>query len=216
MKYLFISDLHIGDGSKADDFGNNDIHFINWLLKMFLKYDNLKVVFVGDVYECWQFKMKDIKRAHAELCRVISDHRVLKGNHDYQLLRRKTMNIRLPGRGYAHVSHGCWNDKDMSNPFIRFGVWLYGLTLEKILPDFENRWSKKFPKSKIYKKTKAYARSILAKDKYKICICGHTHKAEILRLNGKLYANTGSCQSGKFSGAILDTRTADVSIVKSR
>ena len=57
MKYLFVSDIHIGNGSKADDFGKNDTKIMKWLLKVRVINDIDEVVFVGDVFERWQFKM---------------------------------------------------------------------------------------------------------------------------------------------------------------
>ena len=78
-----FSDLHMGDGSKADDFLENESVFLQVLdwAKPFQK------VYCGDVAELWQAKRKSIRAAHKNtLIRMRDDGGVyIFGNHDFSL-----------------------------------------------------------------------------------------------------------------------------------
>ena len=54
MRILCISDLHMGNGLRGDDFGDNDTKLLKWIWKM----QPHEVILVGDIFELWQFKMR--------------------------------------------------------------------------------------------------------------------------------------------------------------
>lgn len=205
MKILFISDLHLGDGSKADDFGNNDEKILKWFNTILPD----KIYIVGDAYEQQQFKMKNIIKAHPKLYKFfqLGIFDSVKGNHDYKLSKKDTIKLKYNDIKIL-VSHGHQADKGMSNPLVRGFVWFLGI-IER-LPfmswvDNPEKFSKK-PNRADYK-TEEYAEKKLKK--YNIVICGHTHKKLIKNYSTesklKIYANCGTCMHGKFEGILYDT-----------
>ena len=217
MKVLIISDLHLGDGSSADDFGDNDDSLLKWITS-----HNADVVYLnGDIYDSWQFKMKRIKKAHPKIIKEFKNrkYKYIRGNHDYSVMGVLTRSLTTKNAMKVLISHGFQNDDRMKNPFLRVGVWFLGI-LERVpfLSWIDNPESFATPrnKEKIMKLTEDYARDQL--HKYDIVICGHTHlkcdKNVSDGLTGSLkYINTGTCQHGKREGAILDTETGSVRLI---
>ena len=85
-KYILFSDLHLGDGCKADDFCENE----NTLLMAldFYAKQGFELVLVGDIEELWQFALEEVRsRYYASVYKAIRAfgddfvHRVF-GNHD--------------------------------------------------------------------------------------------------------------------------------------
>ncbi|NQT28329.1 MAG: UDP-2,3-diacylglucosamine diphosphatase [Candidatus Omnitrophica bacterium] len=83
---IFISDLHLGDGSRTDDF-SRDKELLKFL--EFVGNEASELIIVGDLFELWQAKMDRILFRHNE---VVSKLLSLKdnikvtyviGNHDY-------------------------------------------------------------------------------------------------------------------------------------
>lgn len=80
---VFISDIHLGDGSKSDDFHRDEelIQFLKWT-------DNRasEIVIVGDLYELWQARLEKIFWAHADVIHALDERRnkvhFVFGNHD--------------------------------------------------------------------------------------------------------------------------------------
>jgi len=83
---IFISDLHLGDGTRADDF-----HRKKELLALFDLIDRraYNLIIVGDLFELWQSNLDKILSTHSEiiarLIRLSTEKRLiyLIGNHDY-------------------------------------------------------------------------------------------------------------------------------------
>ena len=210
MQILIIADLHLGDGSAADDFSNNDKKFIQWIKS----YNPDKVYLNGDIFELWQFKSQAIRNAHFLLWKYLHGRKFIhiRGNHDMQLIAPLTKSFRTKSGIRYLISHGFQNDPWMTNPFARFGIW--ALTwIERFLPniDNENTYSKNRKKSRTMKKTLEYAIKMLKR--YDVVICGHTHKKMKVWVNAKLYVNSGSCIHGKFGGIMIDTLSDEVTTV---
>ena len=233
MRYLVISDLHCGSNkSHADDFADNDKNLIKWINAKIYTHQIDKIILNGDQTEEWQFRRKDILKGH----KVLFDYfklmgvEELIGNHNYKLGGKLTKKITCDNGKKVLISHGFQNDKAMTNPFTRFGVWLMGL-IERIKP-FKNIDNfadvlYKNKRSPIDINTERYALDKL--NKFDIVICGHTHKQKIMFINQytyrtyakkadkptpvKIYANCGTCQGGKFQGTILDTKNGKVTRV---
>jgi UDP-2,3-diacylglucosamine pyrophosphatase LpxH len=84
MSFTVISDLHLGDGSEADEFQGADGD-----LRSFLKeVKNGELVLNGDIFELLKFEMADIIHAHADLILdIFSKTRLyIVGNHDREML----------------------------------------------------------------------------------------------------------------------------------
>ena len=83
---IFISDLHLGDGSRTDDF-NRDKELLKFL--EFVEDEAGELIIVGDLFELWQANMDRILFRHNEVVSKIlylrSKIRVryVVGNHDY-------------------------------------------------------------------------------------------------------------------------------------
>ncbi len=211
MEILIISDLHLGDDSRADDFGEHDTDIIEWIRNI----DPDKIYLAGDLYELWQFKSQKIRNAHYLLIDYLNGRRFvhIRGNHDMQLIAPLTKSFKTKSGKRVLISHGFQNDKWMTNPLARLGIW--ALTwLERFIPgiDNENTYSKNRKKSRTQKKTLAYAMKMLKK--YDMVFCGHTHRQMTERscVYG-VYVNVGSCIHGKFQGAVLDTLTDEITMV---
>ena len=206
MKYMIISDLHLGDGSNADDFGNND----DKLIKLIKKENPDKLILNGDIFECWQFKMRKIEIAHKKIIDFFNsiDTIYIKGNHDYSLFGRLEYVINTDQKKIL-ITHGFQNDPLMTNRFIRFGVYLVGL-VERIFPNIDNIFSKSKQDSNIEKNAMKYAKTKLKK--YDQVILGHTHKAG--KFLDKKYINDGSCIDGKFDYHIITTSLTNMSFIR--
>ena len=83
---IFISDLHLGDSSRTDDF-NRDKELLKFL--EFVENEASELIIVGDLFELWQAKMDRILFRHNEVVsKLLSLKNNLKvtyviGNHDY-------------------------------------------------------------------------------------------------------------------------------------
>ena len=90
MKILVVSDLHLGNGSKSDDFGYGEAlvereqKFLD-----FIKTQNPDRVYLnGDTYELWQSRWKKVKKVHEKLISVFeNDPKYIRivGNHDFSI-----------------------------------------------------------------------------------------------------------------------------------
>jgi UDP-2,3-diacylglucosamine pyrophosphatase LpxH len=85
-KYILFSDLHLGDGGKADDFCENE-ETLMIALAYYLER-GFKLILVGDIEELWQFGLEEVRSRYFptiyKAFRMFADsHRFrLYGNHD--------------------------------------------------------------------------------------------------------------------------------------
>lgn len=85
-KYILFSDLHLGNGGRADDFYENEETLVNAL--HYYKGKAYKLLLLGDVEEFWQFGFSEVRdRYQASVYQAIKefgDENVLRifGNHD--------------------------------------------------------------------------------------------------------------------------------------
>ena len=85
-KYALFSDLHLGDGKKADNFARNEETMI--LALNHYKKNGYSLILLGDVEELWQFDLIKIQNRYDkniyELLRSFTDNKVNRifGNHD--------------------------------------------------------------------------------------------------------------------------------------
>ena len=85
-KYIILSDLHLGDKGKADDFRDNE----SALLRALAHYNDegYLLILLGDVEEFWQFDLIAIEKAYGHTVynaiRAFGPDRVIRlyGNHD--------------------------------------------------------------------------------------------------------------------------------------
>lgn len=85
-KYALISDLHLGDGKKADNFAHNKKILETALDKYFA--ENYELILLGDIEEFWQFDLDTITDTYNNsiyrILRKFGENRVHRifGNHD--------------------------------------------------------------------------------------------------------------------------------------
>ena len=61
-KFIIISDLHMGNGGKLDDFRHNG-GFVQYVLEHFYEKENYHLVLNGDIEELHRFSLKEISAA---------------------------------------------------------------------------------------------------------------------------------------------------------
>ena len=71
---IFISDLHIGDGSRTDDF-HRDEELLKFL--EFVEREAQELIVVGDLFELWQAKLDKILFRHVDVVNKILNLRNL-------------------------------------------------------------------------------------------------------------------------------------------
>ena len=90
-KYALFSDLHLGDGGKADNFVRNEETMV-FAIKYY-KDNGYSIIFLGDVEELWQFDFIKIRdrydKSIYELLKSFPDNKVHRifGNHDIEWKR---------------------------------------------------------------------------------------------------------------------------------
>lgn len=83
---VFISDLHLGDGSRTDDF-SRDGHFLEFL--EFVKTEANELIILGDFLELWQADLDRVVFRHSQVINKLLSLRdkvkitYVIGNHDY-------------------------------------------------------------------------------------------------------------------------------------
>ncbi|MFH1656051.1 MAG: UDP-2,3-diacylglucosamine diphosphatase [Candidatus Omnitrophota bacterium] len=83
---IFISDLHLGDGSRTDDF-HRDREFLEFL--EFVDSEAQELIILGDFMELWQADLDRVLFTHSEVMhKLLSLRKKIKityviGNHDY-------------------------------------------------------------------------------------------------------------------------------------
>ena len=191
-KYTLFSDLHLGDGKKADNFARNEETMI--LALRYYKNNGYSVILLGDVEELWQFDFNRIKdRYNGSIYKILRSfpdnkvHRIF-GNHDKEWKRPSD-----PILNDENIQYGTPEAIKLGNDiFLVHGhqgdyicdkvVWFSkffsrclksGVPFVKAFFNYENRSATKsqIPKSR----EKLYYN--WAKKKKIILICGHTHNA---------------------------------------
>jgi len=201
-KYALFSDLHLGDGKRADNFVHNEKIMIFAL--NYYKKNGYSLIFLGDLEELWQFDLTRIQNRYDKkiyaIIRSFTDKKVYRvfGNHDIEWKRpsdpimndekmthKITEAIKLGNDIF--LLHGHQGDRicdkyawffNLISPVFKFGVpWL------RKYFNYENRSATKsqIPKSR----EKLYYN--WAKKKKVILICGHTHNAIFASLSYYLW-----------------------------
>ena len=184
FKGLFISDLHMGVGDKADDFKNNS----ELLLDVVHRYLAMgyRIFVLGDAYELWENsnffddQRKNIQKIYPEICDLLvrkTDR--IRGNHDQQLILPESYILRNKRTGMkillVHGNQGdffCDEGYPLGWFFTRY-VWR---NLQMIgFKDLTTAQKDKNPKK--HEATRIEFRNWATSRKQTV-IFGHTHFAE--------------------------------------
>lgn len=190
-KYVVLSDFHLGDGSGADNFRQNEKIFVKAL--KYYENNGYSVILLGDIEEYHQFSLSRIlKKYYSKDTDNPSVYNMLKrftgklyrvfGNHDVEWSLRDPLseNVERPAVEAIKLKKGNRNDimlvhghqamesyeKDIN--IVRFGTTFYR-EMEKIF---------KFPSKTVLEERPSVKDKIYdewARGKSRIMICGHTH-----------------------------------------
>lgn len=136
---VFISDIHMGDGSGSDDF-HRDAELIK-----FLEWTDCRVseiVIVGDLYELWQARLEKIFWAHAGVVDALAKRSnkitYLYGNHDALPFCRLTSEVYA--KDSIKAMHGHQFDKynKFDNPMMNL-KWPIGKYITAVIAGLE-KW----------------------------------------------------------------------------
>jgi UDP-2,3-diacylglucosamine pyrophosphatase LpxH len=92
--YVFMSDLHLGDGGRRDDLRRNRALVLETLARWYGEKD-YTLVLNGDIEDVSKFPLRDIRRAWSGFFGILDDFaargklRKIVGNHDLALLRER-------------------------------------------------------------------------------------------------------------------------------
>lgn len=223
-KYVIISDMHMGNGGKSDDFKENEQATINALT--YYKKNGHILILLGDIEELWQFSADEIVQRYDSTIyksiRAFGDSSVYRifGNHDIDWktpdpIRNKRDNnvyegIKLKdiqGRKKILLVHGHQGTKnsDKYSSISRGFVRIY----RDIEPHVKIDKTPAFPRSPILT-TYERERYKWAKKNKLIIICGHSHRAvfcsrtkidkirdELEKVNSRRQINATATEMGK-------------------
>ena len=85
ITHYIISDLHLANGGRRDDFKKNRTRFKNFL--QMVKKQKAQLIIAGDFLELWQVNLIAITRAYSDILNqlISMNTKIVIGNHDYYL-----------------------------------------------------------------------------------------------------------------------------------
>lgn len=211
MRYV-ISDLHLNDGGKSDDFKGGEKALLFFLGKV----PGRSLILNGDIFDLWESPLSKIEAAYHSLIKILfekAEYYVL-GNHDRMLLGRKDyLGIPIIKHlilGDTLVMHG--DDFDIVNSdghvlgsaTTKMVSWLE----RNVHPDAD-RWAEKFERwvrkqgrfgtPRIYRDKALQYITQFAVDgnDLKRIVLGHTHQYDQAKHGGLEYLNCGTWIHGK-------------------
>ena len=230
MNILVLSDLHIDTRDRFGTFQWNEMDLI-WQIERIREQQNIdKVIFNGDIFELYKYRMEEIEKANPTLMKYFNDKDFvfIKGNHDiinskgldcFQITNSDGLKI--------HIEHGhnadWFNGTKIGRALGRFGLTLLKkLSRSKSLMEiyfkivaFDDQINH-IPKKYNTIKYLTYALRLLKE--HDVVILAHTHKLEshhTYYLNKKKrYLNCGSCSMGRFQAIVMNTETLDYELIK--
>ncbi len=220
---FLISDLHLGDGARADNFRRSQAE--ETILRFFdrVARQSKRLILVGDLFELWKFDLPIcLKTYHRILAKLqqLADQGVeiiyIFGNHDFDLSYLQSLFHFVYESWdfghYIHIEHGHRFDKDtgLSWKIRKAAVWLVSWLerwVDRNLDLRLERWLQKChifqpktPASKWYRGTLMEYVTEVKKllQIYRLVILGHTHKPLLQNLTETgIYANCGTWIDGK-------------------
>ncbi len=230
MIILVLSDLHIDTHDAFGIFQWNEMELIMQIERMRDLYSINKVIFNGDTFELYKYRLDEIRKSNPIISEYFKDKDFIfiKGNHDmlndvgidhYQITNSNGQSI--------HIEHGHnadWLDgTKFGRALCKYGLsFLKKISHNKLLLDIYFKIIATsdaiyhIPKKYNTIKYLTYALKLL-KD-HDVVILGHTHKLEAHHtyyLNKKKrYLNSGSCSLGRFQAIVMDTETLKYDLIK--
>jgi len=231
MEIAVISDLHLGQGGKADGFGHEDGEFLNFLT--FLEKNFEKVVLLGDIWETLTgalpgdpaAELRRARESHPEIARRFErpNYLYVHGNHDLIAGAVETTPDELiihTGDTRILFTHGHQNDDLVQRRrwLSELGVWLGGWirrlglgALYRLLSELdEKRGGLSLDSTRC--SFQKWAMDLAAERSFDIVVTGHTHLAANAEHGSRLFLNSGSCSEGQLSFLSLDTARGNYAV----
>jgi predicted phosphodiesterase len=230
MNILIISDLHLDTNDNFGTFQWDEMELIIHLERIRDLYSIDKVIFNGDIFELFKYRMEEIEKSNPILISYFKnkDFVFIKGNHDivntYGLQHFQITN--LQGQT-IHIEHG-HNAEWLNGTRLGRALGRAGLSILRKMSNSKYLMNIYFrivaledqiyhiPKKYNTLKYLTYALRLLKE--HDVVILSHTHKLEshhTYYLNKKKrYLNSGSCSMGRFQGIIMDTETLKYELIK--
>lgn len=231
MKYLVISDAHIGLCNEE-----HDNILISHIIELANEFD--QIIFNGDMLETWKFENLEwsTKDRTTKLQRIFdkfpqledfmrsNNCKVIIGNHDLVLENHgfpTKLHIIKTAKGDVLITHG--NDSNYSNSYEYVkskkswtnitGAWFLSKIstfLAKIgigdIDKHETKWDEiLFTAIGGSKKLNIYADKMLAKHVAYAIVTGHTHQAEEVKLPNGMHFNCGFSRYNEIQGVEICT-----------
>ncbi|MFA6507497.1 MAG: metallophosphoesterase [Treponemataceae bacterium] len=180
-RYVFLSDLHIGDGGSNDDLEPNR-ELVRTILGRWYLERGYTLILGGDIEDLQKFSMEDIQKAWFDLYGIFDEFAKrgaffkLVGNHDLALLRKKSAYPLHHGLRLVRKSRTlfCFHGHQASPFFAKYG-FLSELIVRYLAKPLQLKNSNISGDSR--KRFKAERRIYRASKKLGIVsICGHTHR----------------------------------------
>lgn len=182
LRYVFLSDLHLGDGGSGDDIEPNRALLLAALSKWYLERGYI-LILGGDIEDLQKFPYRHIREAWGDLYRIFDDfasrgtlYKIL-GNHDLALLKEKSHpypllhGLRLERKGRTLF---CFHGHQASKLFVKYG-FVGNLVVRYLAKPLKVKNSNVAGDSR--KRFKAERRIYRAsKELGIISLCGHTHR----------------------------------------
>lgn len=227
MQLAVISDLHLGQGDAADQFGHGDLEFLRFL--DFLEGNFEKIVLLGDIWETLtgstlgraRQQLRAAREQHSEIARRFERKQYIyvHGNHDcvagvaegvpdQYTLRENGLNIVFchGHRGDELVVRHRW----LSELGIWLGAWVCRLgwrRLYRLCAELDARRGGADDEGRRCM-VRRWAEGHAGHEGADIIVTGHTHIPARAELGSCLFMNSGSCAQGRFHFLSLDTAAA--------
>lgn len=223
MNIAVISDLHLGSGDAADQFGHEDGRFLRFL--RFLEGHFERIVLLGDIWETLTpalpvgpvTALHRARAAHPRIAERFERRQYLyvHGNHDLVAGRAlgAPEDIVLEDRGTRILfTHGHLYDalirraRWLSELGVWLGAWVLRMRLDRIYHAVDRITRLGGASSGDGSSFQRWAVSLAKARAADIVVTGHTHVSVRAEHEHALFLNSGSCSRGHFSFLALDTR----------
>lgn len=224
MQVAVISDIHLGRGDAADQFGHDDSDFLRFLDHLEGNFE--RVVLLGDIYETLTApnpfaqvqELATIKAAHPEIVKRFDTDKYtyIHGNHDLiaanvddapTSLRLEVDGTRLlftHGHGYDYLTR---HARLIAECGVWLGAWLCRLGMKALFNAFDqlDHWLRGADVDPSKCSFQKWAMGLAERQEADIIVTGHTHKGVVAEHGDRLFMNSGSCSGGELSFLSLDT-----------
>ncbi len=181
---LILSDLHVGDGSRQDDFRTN-APLVETVLRDYYLPGGYSLILNGDIEELQKFSLKAIIRRWESFYRLLQEFqdkaRLIKiaGNHDAALAAERRQGVQREIRQAFRLSYRGQNllilhGHQATGYYLRFNRWV-GLFLKYIARPlgFKNRTPGRDSRKRYSLEKRLYR---FAADRKIAVLMGHTHR----------------------------------------